>query len=50
MSWLGWTLLVAACGSTTLLFAWCLVRVLRDPGERDRVHAAVDVDGPDREP
>jgi hypothetical protein len=34
----GWIVLVVSVGTVTVLFAWCIWKVLRTPGETDHLH------------
>lgn len=34
----GWLILSLSVGSVTVLFAWCLAKVLGTPGEAEHVH------------
>ena len=34
----GWILMLASVGGVTILFIWCVVKVLATPGESERMH------------
>jgi hypothetical protein len=40
----GWTILCLSVGFTTGSLVWCLVRVLKNHGKQDRLHAPADLD------
>ena len=44
MSLYGWVLLVVCVGGTTGFLVWCLARVLRNQGNKDRLRATTDLD------
>lgn len=48
MSAAGWITMLAAIGGATMLFAWCLWRVLRTPGATEHLHSQADIDPEDR--
>jgi hypothetical protein len=35
----GWMIMLISVGAATLLFAWCIVRVLRTPHPEEKLHA-----------
>lgn len=47
MSLLGWITMLAAIGGATMLFLWCLWRVLRTPGATEKLHSPADLEPPD---
>ncbi len=38
MSIFGWIVMILSAGSTTGFFVWCVVKVLRTPGETGHLH------------
>jgi hypothetical protein len=34
----GWIIMAASVGSVSILFAWCIYKVLTTPGETDKMH------------
>jgi hypothetical protein len=44
----GWIVMVVSVGSVTGLFAWCIWRVLRDPGQARHLHG-FEAEPPDKE-
>ena len=44
MSLYGWSILLLSVGGTTGFLIWCLLRVLRNSGHADRLHATSDLD------
>jgi len=48
MSPAGWITLIAAVGGATLLFAWCLWKVLATPGADEHIHSPADIEPPDQ--
>jgi hypothetical protein len=40
----GWLIMIASVGGVTVLFIWCIFRVLMTPGASNRVHAPTDID------
>ncbi len=34
----GWLVMVLSVGSVTLLFSWCIYKVITTPGETERMH------------
>ncbi len=34
----GWFIMISSVSSVTVLFAWCIWKVLTTPGETDKVH------------
>ena len=44
MSLYGWTILILSVGFTTGSLVWCLVRVLKNHGKNNRLHATSDLD------
>jgi len=43
----GWIVMVLAVGSVTLLFAWCIYKVLATPGSTGHLHSQADIEPPD---
>lgn len=48
MSAAGWILMLAAVGGATLLYAWCLWRVLSRPGATEHLHGVPDTEPADQ--
>jgi hypothetical protein len=44
MSLYGWIILALSVGGTTGSLIWCLVRVLKNHRQQDRLHATSDLD------
>ena len=44
MSLYGWILLTLSVSFTTGSLIWCLARVLKNHGKKDRLHATTDLD------
>jgi hypothetical protein len=44
MTWGGIITMVLSVGGTTGFFAWCIWRILRAPGETDRLHGVLDTE------
>lgn len=42
----GWIIMLLSVGGVTLLFAWCLYKVLSTPGETKKVHG-FEIETPD---
>ncbi|GAB4180452.1 MAG: hypothetical protein Fur0032_21390 [Terrimicrobiaceae bacterium] len=38
MTWGGWLVMLLSVGSVSLLFVWCIWRVLSDPCETGKLH------------
>ena len=34
----GWTIMILSVGTVTLLFAWCIYKVMTTPGETEHLH------------
>ena len=34
----GWIIMAASVGSVSILFAWCIYKVLTTPGETEKMH------------
>ncbi len=34
----GWAIMLVSVGAVTILFSWCLFKVLRTPGESEHIH------------
>lgn len=47
MSLWGWIVMGLSVGSVSVLFAWCLYKVLSTPGETEHIHG-FDPDTPDQ--
>ena len=44
MTWGGLITMVLSVGGTTGFFAWCIWRILRSPGQTDRLHGVLDTE------
>ena len=44
MTWGGLITMVLSVGGTTGFFAWCILRILRLPGQTDRLHGVLDTE------
>lgn len=42
----GWTILILSVGTVSLLFAWCIYKVLSTPGETEHMHG-FEIETPD---
>jgi hypothetical protein len=42
----GWIVLLTSVGTVTVLFAWCIYKVLKTQGETERIHG-VESENPD---
>jgi hypothetical protein len=42
----GWLIMLLSVGTVSLLFAWCIYKVLSTPGEADRLHG-FEIETPD---
>ena len=40
----GWIIMLLAVGGTTGFFFWCIHRVLRSPGQTDKLHGVLDTE------
>lgn len=45
----GWIIMVLSVGFVTLLFGWCLWKVLSMPGSTQHIHSEHDIDTHDTE-
>lgn len=45
----GWLVMILSISSVTLLFAWCIWKVLTTPGETHKVHG-LEQETPDQDP
>lgn len=43
----GWITMILSVGFVTVLLAWCIYRVLKDPGSPEHVHSQADIEPPD---
>jgi hypothetical protein len=43
----GWIIMLSSVGFVTVLFGWCIWKVLTTPGEADRLHSPADIQSPD---
>ena len=43
----GWILMTLSVGGVTILFVWCLIKVLATPGSSDHIHSQADIEPPD---
>lgn len=48
MSWAGWLTMIGAIGGATLLFAWCLWKVLSRPTIAEHLHGVPDTEPADQ--
>lgn len=48
MSIAGWITMLSAIGGATVLFGWCLWRVLRAPDTIEHLHSPADIEPPDQ--
>ena len=48
MTFAGWITLIVSIGSTSVVFFWCIYKVLKTPDETDHLHG-FDSHTPDRE-
>lgn len=44
----GWIIMLVSVGSVTLLFGWCIWKVLTSEGEEDKLHG-FEIEPPDKE-
>lgn len=44
----GWIIMLVSVGFTTGLLAWCLYKVLSEPGETEHLHSQADIDPHDQ--
>ena len=42
----GWIIMLLSVGSVTVLFAWCIYKVLATPGETEHMHG-FEIETPD---
>ena len=42
----GWLIMLLSVGTVSLLFIWCIYRVLSTPGETERIHG-FEIETPD---
>lgn len=49
MSTGGLFFMLISVGSVTLLFAWCVYKVLKTPGEEEHLHG-LEIETPDEDP
>ena len=42
----GWTILILSVGTVTVLFSWCIAKVLLTPGESEKLHG-FEIETPD---
>jgi hypothetical protein len=47
MTFGGWIVMIISVGAVTILFGWCIYKVLTAPNECDNVHG-FELDTPDR--
>jgi hypothetical protein len=40
----GWLIMLTSVGSVTLLFAWCIWKVLATHGEAEHLHGSTNID------
>jgi len=45
----GWVIMTLSVGGMTGLLAWCIARVLRQPGATKKLHSQADIDTRDHE-
>lgn len=38
MTLAGWIIMIISTGLVSLLFAWCIYKVIKTPGESERLH------------
>jgi len=44
MTWAGLLVMALSVGGTTGFFAWCIWRILRTPGETQKLHGVLDTE------
>ena len=44
----GWIIMILSVGSSTGLLAWCLWKVLSEPGKTQHLHSQADIDPKDQ--
>lgn len=45
----GWIIMFVSVGFVSILFGWCIYRVLTTPGAESHLHSQADIRTPDRE-
>jgi hypothetical protein len=45
----GWIIMLTSVGFVTLLFAWCIFKVIATPDQAQHLHSQMDIDTRDRE-
>ncbi len=45
----GWIAMTLSVGFVTVLFGWCIWKVLATPGETDKLHSQADIEPPVRQ-
>lgn len=41
----GWVIMISSVGTVTMLFSWCIWKVLSDPDKASHVHSTSENDG-----
>ena len=44
----GWIIMVLSVGFVTVMFAWCIIKVLSTPESTRHLHSPADIETPDK--